>query len=72
MQAYPANDWYAPSAYLEDLVWILHAEEDVSLGFLCHKYDNLLPREMAKLSSDFAVFFLLDDITEKNVFLCQF
>lgn len=39
MQAYPANDCYAPSAYLQDLALMLHAEEDVNLGFLCHKYD---------------------------------
>lgn len=38
MQALPTNNWYAPSAHPQSLVWILHAEEDVTLGFLCNKY----------------------------------
>lgn len=40
-------------------------------GF-CHKYDSLLPREIAKLSSSFALFSPPNDITEKNVPFCQF
>lgn len=48
MQAYPALVWYGYYAAFRLVCsinssarhsWILHAKEDVSLSFICHKYD---------------------------------